>query len=97
MQCALNLLLAFYNQYLHCCPAVRSGQQHSLTVMFEDGEMDEARLRLEDPQLSADELVRIATDHPELKSQVFMHPNCPTGLVVPVSYTHLTLPTNREV
>ena len=56
--------------------------------------MDEARLRLEDPQLSADELVRIATDHPELKSQVFMHPNCPTGLVVqilsePVSYTHL--------
>ena len=52
--------------------------------MFEDGEMDEARLRLEDPQLSADELVRIATDHPELKSQVFMHPNCPTGLVVQI-------------
>lgn len=46
--------------------------------------MDEARLRLEDPQLSADELVRIATEHPELRSKVFMHPNCPTGLVVQI-------------
>lgn len=43
--------------------------------------MDEARVRLEDPQLSAEELVRIATEHPELRSKVFMHPNCPTGLV----------------
>lgn len=46
--------------------------------------MDEARLRLEDPQFSADELVRIATEHPELRSKVFMHPNCPTGLVVQI-------------
>lgn len=46
--------------------------------------MDEARLRLEDPQLSADELVRIATEHPELRNKVFMHPNCPTGLVVQI-------------
>lgn len=46
--------------------------------------MDEARLRLEDPQLSADELVRIATEHPELRSKVFMHPNCPSGLLVQI-------------
>ncbi|MBM7795725.1 hypothetical protein JOD50_000677 [Pseudoglutamicibacter cumminsii] len=46
--------------------------------------MDEARLRLEDPELSADELVRIATEHPELRSKVFMHPNCPSGLLVQI-------------
>ncbi|WP_204880392.1 hypothetical protein [Pseudoglutamicibacter cumminsii] len=53
-------------------------------MMFEDGDMDEARLRLEDPELSADELVRIATEHPELRSKVFMHPNCPSGLLVQI-------------
>ncbi|MDR7294364.1 variant leucine-rich repeat-containing protein [Pseudoglutamicibacter albus] len=52
--------------------------------MFEDGEMDEARSRLQDPQLSADELVRIAEQYPQLRSQVFMHPNCPAGLVAQI-------------
>ena len=27
----------------------------------------------------------------------FCHSGCPLGNLIPVSYTHLTLPTNREV
>ena len=68
-------------------PYLERGQEHDLAVRWKEHRDQEA-------------LHLITTAHMRLVISMagrFRHFGLPLGDLIPVSYTHLTLPTNREV